>query len=106
MEHSNEYGIDLGGPLVPFGNWKNKLFFFGNYNGFAYTAVNPTQLTFPTPAQQAGNFQGVVTGGIYDPNTQTQCTANNTGAKPCRYRYGMTYGGTPGANGGAVSLPH
>ena len=102
-EHSNEYGIDLGGPLVPFGNWKNKLFFFGNYNGFAYSAVNPTQLTFPTPAQQAGNFQGVVSGGIYDPYTQTQCTANNTGAKPCRYRYGMMYGGTPGANGGAVS---
>jgi Carboxypeptidase regulatory-like domain len=109
-EHSNEYGIDLGGPLVPFGNWKNKLFFFGNYNGFAYTAVNPTQLTFPTLAQQAGNFQGVLTNGvvtsaqlltpngagIYDPNTQTTCTANN-GAKPCRYRYGYGPGGTVSA---------
>jgi hypothetical protein len=102
VEHSNEYGVDLGGPLVPFGKWREKLFFFGNYNGFKYTAINPTQLTFPTPAQQAGNFQGVVTGGIYDPNTQMQCTANNAG-KPCRYRYGMVYGGTPGANGGAVS---
>ena len=92
IEHSNEYGINLGGPLVPFGGWKDKLFFFGNYNGFRYAAETPTLMTFPTAAQQAGNFQGVVSGGIYDPSTQTACTAANAG-KPCRYRYGLTAGG-------------
>ena len=110
VEHSNEYGINLSGPLVPFGKWREKLFFFGNYNGFRYASETPTQLTFPTPAQQAGNFQGVISGGIYDPNTQTQCTANNrnsTGGAggPCRYRYGYIFGGTPGPNGGAIVGP-
>jgi hypothetical protein len=94
IEHSNEYGINLSGPLVPVGKWKEKLFAFGNYNGFRYASETPTPITFPTAAQQSGNFQGVVSGGIYDPNTQTQCTANNAG-KPCRYRYGYVYGGTP-----------
>jgi hypothetical protein len=94
IENSNEFGIDLSGPLVPFGHWRDKVFFFGNYNGFRYASESPTANTYPTVAQQQGNFQGVVTGGIYDPNTQTQCTANNAG-KPCRYRYGYIYGGTP-----------
>src|SRR6266702_1217391 len=97
VEHSNEYGIDLGGPLVPFGKWKEKVFFFGNYNGFKYTAINPSQLTFPTPAQQKGDFSA--TGiNIYDPFTQTACTANSTNG-PCRYQYGYGYAGTPGAAG-------
>src|SRR3984885_5276188 len=72
VEHSNEFGILLSGPLVPFGSWKDKLFFFGNYNGFRYSSQTPTTLTFPTAAQQAGNFQGLVSGGIYDPFTVSQ----------------------------------
>ncbi len=61
VEHSNEYGIHLSGPLVPIGSLKEKLFFFGNYNGFRYTSQTPTPMTFPTAAEQAGNFQGLVT---------------------------------------------
>jgi hypothetical protein len=99
VEHSNEFGIDLGGPLVPFGKWKDKLFFFGNYNDFIYTAINPTQLTFPTTAQQGGDFSA--TGiNIYDPFTQAACTANST-TGPCRYQYG--YG--PGTGAGAAGNP-
>jgi Carboxypeptidase regulatory-like domain/TonB dependent receptor len=94
-EHSNEYGINLSGPLIPVGKWREKLFFFGNYNGFRYSAQTPTLNTFPTAAQQGGNFQGVVTGGIFDPNTQAACTANNAN-KPCRYRYGYGPSATPG----------
>ncbi|MES2391538.1 MAG: TonB-dependent receptor [Acidobacteriota bacterium] len=105
IENSNEYGINLSGPLVPFGKWRDKVFFFGNYSGFRYARVNPTAVSFPTVAEQQGNFQGVVTGGIYDPSTQAQCTANNTGAKPCRYRYGYVYGGAPGALGNPVLGP-
>jgi hypothetical protein len=98
IEHSNEYGILLSGPLVPVGSWKEKLFFFGNYNGFRYSAQTPTTLTFPTAAMQQGNFAGVVSGGIFDPSTQTACTANSTDG-PCRYRYGYAYAGTKGPRG-------
>src|ERR1039458_3924162 len=112
VEHSNEYGIDLSGPLVPFGKLNERLFFFGNYNGFVYSSATPTQLTFPTAAQQAGNFAGVISGGIYDPFTEASCASHNknptTGVvgQPCRYRYGYVYGGTPGANGGAILGPN
>jgi hypothetical protein len=112
VEHSNEYGINVSGPLVPIGSWKEKLFFFGNYNGFRYSSQTPTPMTFPTAAEQAGNFQGVLTTnltnpalGIFDPSTEAACASHNTGGAPCRYRYGFVYGGTPGANGGAVLGP-
>jgi hypothetical protein len=99
VEHQNEYGIILSGPLVPFGSWKHKLFFFGNYDGFRYLHDSPSVISFPNAAEQAGNFQGIAP--IYDPNTQAACTANNTNAtnKTCRYEYGYVYGGTPGLNG-------
>jgi hypothetical protein len=103
IEDSNEFGINLSGPLVPFGSWKHKLFAFGNYNEFRYASVNPVYMTFPTTAQQQGNFQG--TGiNIYDPSTQTACTGNSTNG-PCRYQYGYVYGGTPGPGGDPVLGP-
>jgi hypothetical protein len=112
IEHSNEYGINLSGPLIPVGKWREKLFFFGNYNGFRYSSQTPTPMTFPTLAEQKGNFQGILTNnltsptvGIFDPSTEAACASHNTGNAPCRYRYGYVYGGTPGANGGAVLGP-
>ena len=90
VEEQNEYGILLSGPLVPFGRWKDKVFFFGNYNGFRYSHVSPQLISFPNLAEQAGNFSGIQP--IYDPNTQTACTAFY-GAQ-CRYRYGYTHGPT------------
>jgi len=90
VEHQNEYGILLSGPLVPFGSWKDKLFFFGNYNGFRYLHNAPQLLTFPNAAEQAGNFAGIQK--IYDPNTQTDCTAFY--GYQCRYEYGFTHGAT------------
>jgi hypothetical protein len=118
IEHSNEYGINLSGPLLPLSGWKDKLFFFGNYDGFRYSSETPTQIAFPTALEQAGNFQGVLantpgtvtaptnavsTSGIYDPSTAATCTANNSG-KPCRYRYGFGPGGVASATapGGAI----
>jgi hypothetical protein len=105
VEHSNEYGINLGGPLIPFGRWKNKIFYFANYNGFRYSASTPTALTFPTQAQQQGDFSGVVDSNgkmikIYDPSSQAACTANSNNGF-CRYQYG--YG--PGAGKGAAGNP-
>ena len=111
VEHQNEYGIILSGPLVPFGTWKDKLFFFGNYDGFRYLHDAPAQVSFPNLAEQAGNFQNIITTnqasptvGVFDPNTQTACTANSTSGT-CRYRYGYVYGGTKGANGDPVLGP-
>lgn len=99
VEHSNEFGINLSGPLVPFGSLKDKIFFFGNYNGFHYSSATPTLITFPTTAQQGGDF--TATGiNIYDPSTQAACTAKSTNG-PCRYQYG--YG--PGSANGPVGAP-
>jgi hypothetical protein len=97
IEHSNEYGINLSGPLVPFGGWKDKVFYFGNYNGFRYTSTTPTPMTFPTAAQQAGDFSA--TGiNIYDPSSQALCSAHATDGF-CRYQYGYGPGTTTGPAG-------
>ncbi len=106
IEHSNEFGIYISGPLVPFGSWKDKLFFFGNYNGFRYSSQTPTTLTFPTPDEQKGNFQALTktgsssntTLGIYDPSTQPDCTMHSNNG-PCRYRYGYGPSGAIGPAG-------
>src|SRR5580698_9010430 len=103
VEHSNEYGIYLSGPLIPVGTWKDKLFFFGNYNGFRYSSETPTTITLPTPAQQQGNFAGLSSGGIYDPFSATTCTAHST-AGPCRYRYGYGPGAGSGSRGNPVLI--
>jgi len=103
VEHSNEYGINLSGPLVPFGAWKDKLFFFGNYSGFRYASENPTLMTFPTTAEQQGNFQAAGI-NIYDPNTQAACTANSNSG-PCRYQFGYVAGGGIGAAGNPTLGP-
>jgi hypothetical protein len=52
-EHQNSYGGSLSGPII-----KDKLFFFGNYEGFAYTKISntPQYLTLPTMAERTGNF--------------------------------------------------
>jgi hypothetical protein len=86
VEHSNEYGINFGGPLIPVGSWREKVFFFGNYNGFRFSSTTPTLMTFPTLAEQQGNFSAPGLPTIYDPSTQTACTAANNGTL-CRYAY-------------------
>ena len=108
VENSNEYGINLSGPLVPFGKWKEKVFFYGNYNGFRYASATPTLITFPNLAEQNGDFSGTGV-NIYDPSTQTACTANST-TGPCRYQYGYGAGtgtgtaGNPKATGAAINV--
>ena len=100
IEHSNEYGINLSGPIIPFGAWKEKLFAFGNYNGFRYASETPTPITFPTAAQQSGDFSGLGV-NIYDPYTQAACTANST-TGPCRYQYGYGHGTGSGPAGNPI----
>ena len=88
VEHSNEYGINLSGPLIPVGSWKDKLFFYGNYNGFRFTSTTPTPMTFPTLAQQQGIFTAPGLPTIYDPTAASlaACAAANAGAV-CRNPY-------------------
>ena len=98
VEHSNEYGIALGGPLIPFGGIKDKLFFFTNYNGFRYSSATPTPITFPTAAQQAGDFTGFKDSKgnvikIYDPLTIHPCPNPSNSAQTINCRDQFSYNG-------------
>jgi Carboxypeptidase regulatory-like domain len=88
VEHQNEFGIAIGGPLIPVGSLREKLFYFGNYTGFRSSSTHPTIQSYPSVAEQQGNFQGIAP--IYDPNTVLACTAFY--GYQCRYRYGYTHG--------------
>ena len=74
----NNFGGALGGPVV-----KDKLFFFGNYEGYRNREGVLFRRTVPTVAMRNGDFsdyRNVATGAvvpIYDP--WTQCGINNPG---------------------------
>lgn len=72
VEHQNEYGFTVGGPII-----KEKLFFFFSYDGWRYRVTSPTQIvSIPTLAWRVGDFSGLPAGqNIYDPLTTT-CVAN------------------------------
>ena len=74
----NNFGGSLGGPVL-----KDKLFFFGNYEGYRNREGVLFRRTVPTAAMRSGdfsNYRNVATGAvvpIYDP--WTQCGINNPG---------------------------
>jgi Carboxypeptidase regulatory-like domain len=67
-DHQNEFGGLLGGPIR-----KNKVFFFGNYDGYRYlSGSTPILQSIPTIAQRDGDFSGLPAAQvIYDPKSQT-----------------------------------
>jgi hypothetical protein len=67
----NQFGGAVGGRIVP-----NKLFFFGNYEGFRRRQERPQVGTVPTLAMRQGDFSAVR--DIYDPAT-TRAAATASG---------------------------
>lgn len=73
IEHQNEYGIAVGGPIV-----RNRIFFFGSFDNFKIVnGSSPTFVTVPTAAEVRGDFSALP-GKIYDPSTTTTTNGVNT----------------------------
>ncbi|PYS71610.1 MAG: hypothetical protein DMF69_09795 [Acidobacteria bacterium] len=71
VEHQNEFGGTIGGPIV-----KKKLFFFFSYDGWRYRVTSPTQIvSIPTLKERSGDFTELGV-SIYDPLT-TVCVGGN-----------------------------
>jgi Carboxypeptidase regulatory-like domain len=80
----NQFGGAVGGPIM-----RDKLQFFGNYEGYEYTSSTAVIATVPTSAQRNGDFSQLFsTSGalipIYDPNTTV---ANPAGSGSVRSRF-------------------
>lgn len=54
----NQYGFSVGGPVIlpKIVNGKNKLFFFGDYEGTKIRQTSNTVSTLPTPLMRTGDF--------------------------------------------------
>jgi hypothetical protein len=66
VEHQNEFGGSIGGPIK-----KDKIFFFGNYDGYRYTsAITPQFQSIATLAERTENFSAFPQ-IIYDPTSAT-----------------------------------
>jgi hypothetical protein len=66
VEHQNEFGGTIGGPIK-----KDKIFFFGSYDGYYFKTALPPQLqSVPSLTARTGDFTAYPT-TIYDPQTTT-----------------------------------
>jgi hypothetical protein len=66
--HQNQFGATIGGPIL-----KNKLFFFGNYEGYRQIQSSFASAYTPTQAMFGGDFSALST-PIYDPTTYNPTT--------------------------------
>lgn len=78
--HQNQFGASFGGPIK-----KNKMFFFGNYEGFRQISPQNVYANVPSAAQLAGNFNADSTpllnpfnivNGAYQPFPGNQIPSN------------------------------
>jgi len=71
VEKQNEFGVNASGPIK-----RNKIFFFGSYDGYYYRqGSTPTFQSIPTTAQRQGNFSAFPQ-TIYNPYSSV---CNNAG---------------------------
>lgn len=72
----NLFGASIGGPIVlpKLVNGRNKLFFFGDYEGLRQRSYNSLFGRFPTAQELTGNFSADPP--IYDPLTGLQFSGN------------------------------
>ncbi|MBT9333369.1 TonB-dependent receptor domain-containing protein [Paracidobacterium acidisoli] len=92
--HQNQFGGNIGGPI-----WRNKAFFFFDYQGYRQIYDQPFNANTPTPAELQGDFSAITT-KIYDPlttcgyNGNPACTAAQlSGTAPLRTQF--SYNGVP-----------
>jgi hypothetical protein len=84
-DHQNEFGGSFSGPI-----FKDKLFFFVNYDGYRYSSATlPTPQNIPTLGERNGDFSAPGFQAIYDPTTCL--TTNASGA--CTSRQQFSYNG-------------
>ena len=62
FNRTQEYGGNIGGPLIPFGSWKKRAFFFINYERSYSPITNARTVTVLTPAAQQGIYTYLVPG--------------------------------------------
>jgi carboxypeptidase family protein/TonB-dependent receptor-like protein len=77
QQNQNQFGFTIGGPIK-----KNKLFFFGSYDGYRYRVATDSRFaSIPTLKMRTGDFSEFLALNtpqvIYDPAT-TVCSAGNT----------------------------
>jgi Carboxypeptidase regulatory-like domain len=69
----NQYGGTIGGFII-----KDKLFWFGDYQGTSINNPAPLISTVPSALARTGNFSSSYYGTIYDPNTYNPITTTRT----------------------------
>ncbi len=84
FNRTQNYGGNFGGPLVPFGSWKKKAFFFVNFERAYSPTTNARTVKVLTPAAQSGIFTYLVSGTSNQLATANVLTfgATRAGARP------------------------
>ena len=69
--HFNQYGFNLGGPVVipKLYNGRNKTFFFGSWEKLNQLAQSVSTVSVLTPGMETGNFNIAGIPQLYDPST-------------------------------------
>jgi hypothetical protein len=71
--HQNQFGATIGGPIM-----KNKLFYFGNYEGYRQVSTATATALTPTAAMFGGDFSAAGLPPIYDPTTYNPITGQRS----------------------------